>query len=102
MNAGLLVFDLTQIEKQGVMNEWARLNVEAGGLAFVYANGLHKGPDWKTYGDPNNRARTAMRIDVQSYGKGVREFKKELKIRKEDYDRMSPTQKLFMDVYDVV
>lgn len=81
---------------------WARLDVKAGGLAFVYGNGLHKGPDWKTYGDPKNRARTAMRIDVQSYGKGVRKFKKEQKIRKEDYDRMSPTQKLFMDVCEVV
>lgn len=91
-----------EVRKYYPESKWDRLNVKAGGLAFVFGNGLHKGPDWRTYGDPNNRARTALRIDVQSYGKGVRKFKKQVKLRKADYDRMSPTQKLFTDAYEVV
>ncbi len=92
------------IEKYYPRKTWATLKVKRGSVVIIHGNGIHKGPSWATYGDPRNRARTAIRVDAHgnsattNYRGGVRE-----KIRREDRDGLSShLQKLFAERHTVV
>lgn len=81
---------------------WA-LRTKRGSLAIIHGNGLHKGPVWPNYGDPRNRARTAIRLDFHGYKLRTKQNRwKQTRIRAVDFARLSRLQRLFTDESAVV
>jgi hypothetical protein len=39
-----------------------QVHAQRGSVAIIHGNGFHKGPSWNTYGSPNNKVRTALRL----------------------------------------
>ena len=74
---------------------WAVLRTKRGSVAAIHGNGIHKGPSWPHPGDPNNRARTAIKLDLHGNKLGVHRDGKENRIRRSDFDRMTELQRLF-------
>ncbi|MGA8366776.1 MAG: phytanoyl-CoA dioxygenase family protein [Candidatus Acidiferrales bacterium] len=74
---------------------WAVLRTVRGSLAAIHGNGIHKGPAWTRPGDPNNKPRTAIRLDLHGHKRGVVRDMKENRMRKADFERMSELQRLF-------
>jgi hypothetical protein len=74
---------------------WATLRTARGSIAAIHGNGIHKGPAWGVPGSPQNLPRTAIKLDLHGYKAGVIRDLKENRIRRSDYDRMTPLQKLF-------
>jgi hypothetical protein len=74
---------------------WKDIKVKRGSVAIIHGNGIHKGPVWSNPGDPSNRARTAIKLDVHGPKRGVNRESKRNRLRKEDFDQMTPLQKLF-------
>jgi hypothetical protein len=71
-------------------------------VAIIHGNGYHKGPAWSTYGDPRNKARTALRLDFHGHRMGINMRQKGNKIKKEDHIRFSRLQKLFAEESAIV
>jgi len=74
---------------------WAVLKTKRGSIAAIHGNGIHKGPAWKDPGNPHNRPRTAIKLDLHGYKTGVARDLKENRIRRCDYNQMSELQRLF-------
>jgi hypothetical protein len=80
---------------------WVVLQAKRGSVGFISGNGIHKGPAWPVYGDPTNQPRTALRIDVHGLtSRGAPPASR--RMRRADYDRLSPLQRLFTTVYELV
>jgi hypothetical protein len=81
---------------------WSFVRVRRGSIAIIHGNGLHKGPVWARYGDPRNRARTAVRLDFNGHKWGKQNRWKRNRIRSSEYARLTPLQRLFADESAVV
>jgi hypothetical protein len=75
-------------------NAWATLRTERGSIAAIHGNGIHKGPAWTRPG-PENKPRTAIKLDLHGCKAGVVRDAKENRLRRADFERMSELQKLF-------
>lgn len=84
-----------EVERVYPRNMWATLRTRRGSVAAIHGNGIHKGPAWKRLGDPNNKPRTAIKLDLHGYKAGVARQLNENRILKSDFDRMSELQRLF-------
>ncbi|GEM_PF-2754337 len=84
-----------EVERVYPRNTWAALYTERGSIAWIHGNGIHKGPAWARPGDPNNRPRTAIRLDLHGHKSGVVRDRKENRIRRSDFARMTELQRLF-------
>ncbi len=84
-----------EVERVYPRNTWAMLRTRRGSIAAIHGNGIHKGPAWSGPGDPNNKPRTAIKLDLHGYKKGVARDMKENRIRRCDFDRLSELQRLF-------
>jgi Phytanoyl-CoA dioxygenase (PhyH) len=84
-----------EVERVYPRSGWATLRTRRGSIAAIHGNGIHKGPAWGIPGSPRNLPRTAIKLDLHGYKAGVARDLKENRIRRSDYDRMTPLQKLF-------
>jgi Phytanoyl-CoA dioxygenase (PhyH) len=84
-----------EVERIYPRNSWATLRTRRGSVAAIHGNGIHKGPAWKRLGDPNNKPRTAIKLDLHGYKSGVARELNENRILKSDFDRMTELQRLF-------
>lgn len=84
-----------EVERIYPRETWATLRTKRGSVAAIHGNGIHKGPAWSVPGSALNLPRTAIKLDVHGYKAGVNRDLKENRIRKLDYERMTPLQKLF-------
>jgi hypothetical protein len=75
--------------------EWATLRTTRGSIAMIHGNGIHKGPSWTRPGDPANKPRTAIKLDLHGFKAGVVRDGKENRLRRSDYERLTALQKLF-------
>ena len=82
------------MERAYPRSAWATLRTGRGSVAAIHGNGIHKGPAWARPGDPQNRARTAIKLDLHGYKAGVPRELNENRILKSDFDRMTELQKL--------
>lgn len=62
---------------------------------MIHGNGIHKGPSWTHPGDPANKPRTAIKLDLHGHKSGVVRDGKENRMRRSDLDRLGFLQKLF-------
>jgi hypothetical protein len=84
-----------EVERVYPRSMWSVLRTAQGSIAAVHGNGIHKGPAWAHPGDPLNRARTAIRLDLHGYKSGVARDKHENTMTREVWERMTPLQRLF-------
>jgi hypothetical protein len=84
-----------EVERIYPRKSWATLRTKRGSIAAIHGNGIHKGPAWGVPGSPQNLPRTAIKLDLHGYKAGVTRNLKENRIRKLDYERMTPLQRLF-------
>ena len=84
-----------QVERIYPRNTWAVLRTGRGSIAAIHGNGIHKGPAWADPADPSNRARTAIKLDLHGYKRGVARDMRENRIRRDDFVRMTELQRLF-------
>jgi hypothetical protein len=84
-----------EVERVYPRNGWAVLRTGRGSLAAIHGNGIHKGPAWTRPGDPGNRARTAIRLDLHGYKAGVKRDLRENRIPRAVWHEMSELQRLF-------
>jgi hypothetical protein len=92
----------SEIETYYPKDSWAAVRVTRGSVAIIHGNGFHKGPAWPQYGDPRNKARTALRLDFHGHRMGRNMRRKASKITKEDHTRLSRLQKFFTEESAVV
>ncbi|HUO33987.1 MAG TPA: phytanoyl-CoA dioxygenase family protein [Candidatus Acidoferrum sp.] len=76
-------------------NSWVSLRTVRGSVAWVYGNGIHKGPAWPRPGDPSNQPRTAIKIDIHGYKSGIARDFRENRIAESALARLTPLQLLF-------
>lgn len=88
-------FSDEEIERVYPRSEWATLRTVRGSIALIHGNGIHKGPSWTHPGDPANRQRTAIKLDLHGCKSGVIRDGQENRMRRSDFDRLTPLQKLF-------
>jgi Phytanoyl-CoA dioxygenase (PhyH) len=84
-----------EVERIYPRDSWAVLRTPRGSIAAIHGNGIHKGPAWIRPGDPNNKPRTAIKLDLHGYKAGALRDGKENRIRRQDYERMNELQRLF-------
>jgi len=84
-----------EVERIYPRSTWAVLRTGRGSIAAIHGNGIHKGPAWMRPGDPSNRPRTAIRLDLHGHKAGVVRDGKENRMRRSDFERMSELQRLF-------
>ena len=84
-----------EVERVYPCSEWAVLRTGRGSLAAIHGNGIHKGPAWPRPGDPANRPRTAIKLDLHGHKAGVARAGNENRIWRRDFERMSELQRLF-------
>ncbi len=84
-----------EVERIYPRNTWAVLKTPRGSVAAIHGNGIHKGPAWTHRADPANQPRTAIKLDLHGFKKGVRRDFRENVIRKSDFERMTKLQRLF-------
>jgi Phytanoyl-CoA dioxygenase (PhyH) len=84
-----------EVERVYPHRAWAFLRTGRGSLAAIHGNGIHKGPAWPRPGDPDNKPRTAIKLDLHGHKAGVVRDAKENRIRKADFDRMSELERMF-------
>jgi hypothetical protein len=84
-----------EVERVYPRRSWAVLKTRRGSVAAIHGNGIHKGPAWSRPGDPNNRPRTAIKLDLHGYKAGVPRDQNENRILASDYARMTELQRLF-------
>ncbi|HTZ75260.1 MAG TPA: phytanoyl-CoA dioxygenase family protein [Candidatus Aquilonibacter sp.] len=85
-----------EVERVYPRNTWAVLRTERGSLAAIHGNGIHKGPAWARTGDPFNRARTAIRLDLQGYKAEAKRDSRENRMPRTVWEEMSELQRLFV------
>ncbi len=78
-----------EVERVYPRSGWAVLRTVRGSIAAIHGNGIHKGPAWTRPGDPNNQPRTAIRLDLHGYKRGVARDGKENRMQQADFARMS-------------
>jgi hypothetical protein len=74
---------------------WAVLRTGRGSIAAIHGNGIHKGPAWARPGDPSNRPRTAIRLDLHGHKAGIVRDGKENRMWRSDFENLSELQRLF-------
>ncbi|MGH9737875.1 MAG: phytanoyl-CoA dioxygenase family protein [Candidatus Acidiferrales bacterium] len=84
-----------EVERVYPRSSWVALHTGRGSIAAIHGNGIHKGPAWVRPGDPNNRPRTAIRLDLHGHKSGMVRDGKENRIRRSDFESMSALQRLF-------
>lgn len=84
-----------EVERTYPRSSWAILRTTCGSIAAIHGNGIHKGPAWKRLGDPNNKPRTAIKLDLHGYKAAAVRDQKENRMRKSDLECMSELQRLF-------
>jgi len=84
-----------EVERVYPRNSWAILRTVRGSVAMIHGNGIHKGPAWTRPGDPNNKPRTAIRLDLHGHKGGVVRDGKENRLWRPDYEQLTPLQSLF-------
>lgn len=84
-----------EVERIYPRNSWAVLKTPRGSIAAVHGNGIHKGPAWTRPSDPANQPRTAIKLDLHGFKRGVLRNLRENVIRASDFERMSELQRLF-------
>jgi hypothetical protein len=84
-----------EVERVYPRRSWAALRTRRGSIAAIHGNGIHKGPAWSRPGDPNNRPRTALKLDLHGYKAGISRDFNENRILVSDYARMTELQRLF-------
>ncbi len=84
-----------EVERVYPRDAWVALHTARGSIATIHGNGIHKGPVWASPGDPNNRPRTAIRLDLHGHKSGVVRDGKENRIWRRDFERMGPLPRLF-------
>jgi hypothetical protein len=84
-----------EVERVYPRSGWAVLRTARGGIAAIHGNGIHKGPAWARPGDPSNKARTAIRLDLHGHKAGVVRDGKENRMRRSDFERLGELQRLF-------
>ena len=84
-----------EVERVYPRDSWAVLKTGRGSIAAIQGNGIHKGPAWARPGDPANKPRTAIKLDLHGHKRGAPRDSKENCIRRPDFDRMSELQRLF-------
>jgi hypothetical protein len=88
-------FSDEEIERIYPRSEWAALRTVRGSIAMIHGNGIHKGPSWARPGDPANKPRTAIKLDLHGCKSGVVRDGKENRLHRSEYDRLTDLQKLF-------
>lgn len=84
-----------EVERAYPRHTWSVLRTGRGSIAAIHGNGIHKGPAWSRPGDPANRARTAIRLDLHGHKSGVVRDQRENRMPLHVWDNMSPLQRLF-------
>ena len=84
-----------EVERAYPRTTWSALHTSRGGIAFVHGNGIHKGPAWARPGDPANRPRTAIRLDLHGHKSGVVRDRRENRMPRFVLDGMTELQRLF-------
>jgi Phytanoyl-CoA dioxygenase (PhyH) len=84
-----------EVERVYPRRSWAVLQTRRGSVAAIHGNGIHKGPAWSRPGDPSNRPRTAIKLDLHGYKAGVSRDRNENRMLASDYARMTELQRLF-------
>lgn len=84
-----------EVERAYPRHTWVALHTPRGSVAAIHGNGIHKGPAWARPGDPGNRPRTAIRLDLHGHKSGLVRDRRENRIRRSDFERMSELQRLF-------
>jgi phytanoyl-CoA dioxygenase PhyH len=84
-----------EVERVYPRRSWAVLQTRRGSIAAIHGNGIHKGPAWGRPGDPNNRPRTAIKLDLHGHKAGISRDLNENRILASDYARMTELQRLF-------
>jgi len=85
----------SEVQRVYPRNTWAILRTPRGSVAAIHGNGIHKGPAWTRPGDSQNQPRTAIKLDLHGRKAGTVRDGKENRMRRTDYERLSPLQKLF-------
>ncbi|MEH6591115.1 MAG: phytanoyl-CoA dioxygenase family protein [Halioglobus sp.] len=96
-----------EVEKHYPQQDWRKFPCRRGSIAIIKGNGLHKGPVWPNVGDPNNLARTAIRLNFlgpKIFKGRVDRERKHLggNVRAENFARFSPVQKMLAKKLKVV
>jgi len=85
----------SEVERVYPRSSWAVLWTGRGSLAAIHGNGIHKGPAWMRPGDPSNKPRTAIKLDLHGHKAGVARDKKENRMWRSDFEKLSDLQRLF-------
>ena len=84
-----------EVERAYPRDTWRALHTPRGSIAAIHGNGIHKGPAWAHPGDPANRARTAIRLDLHGHKSGLVRDQRENVMPRVVWDEMTPLQRLF-------
>ncbi|MGH9575394.1 MAG: phytanoyl-CoA dioxygenase family protein [Candidatus Acidiferrales bacterium] len=84
-----------EVERTYPRNTWSVLRTARGSIAAIHGNGIHKGPAWNRPGNPANRARTAIRLDLHGHKSGLVRDQRENRMPIHVWNGMSPLQRLF-------
>lgn len=84
-----------EVERAYPRSGWAVLRTPRGSIAAIHGNGIHKGPAWTRPGDPSNRPRTAIKLDLHGHKAGIVRDGKENRMRRSDFEQLSELQRLF-------
>jgi Phytanoyl-CoA dioxygenase (PhyH) len=84
-----------EVERAYPRTGWAVLRTSRGSIAAIHGNGIHKGPAWARPGDPANKPRTAIKLDLHGHKVGVVRDGKENRMWRSDFERLNELQRLF-------
>ena len=84
-----------EVERAYPRSGWAVLRTARGSIATIHGNGIHKGPAWAHPGDPSNKPRTAIKLDLHGHKVGIVRDGRENRIRRSDFERLNELQRLF-------
>jgi Phytanoyl-CoA dioxygenase (PhyH) len=84
-----------EVERIYPRRTWLTLWSERGSIMAIHRNGIHKEPSWPSVSCPDNKPRTAIRIDTRGYKLGLGSDVRENRMRKYNFDHMSELQRLF-------
>jgi hypothetical protein len=84
-----------EVERAYPRSGWAVLRTVRGSIAAIHGNGIHKGPAWARPGDPSNRPRTAIKLDLHGHKAGIVRDGKENRMWRSDFETLSELQRLF-------
>lgn len=76
-------------------DQWSVLRTGRGSVAMIHGNGIHKGPAWTRPGDPRNRPRTAIRLDLHGYKSHVKRDLRENTMLGSTWEQLTELQRHF-------